>query len=97
MGVLNWLWGHSAPEVVREVERAEPSFEERLVRLTTASRGLAQRSEEERARLIEDVTEALDILDGVISALEAAEVADRAKRTRTRLRTIKTRAQKAAG
>lgn len=78
------------------IEREEHTFEQRLQRIVAASRGLSDRSEEERQMLIEDVTEALNILDGAIDVLNATELARRAKKTRGRLRTIKTRAQNAA-
>jgi hypothetical protein len=96
MGLLSWL--RSAPSVqqVMTIELEEHTFEQRLQRIVTASRGLGNRSEKERQVLIEDVTEALDILDGAIDILNATELAQRAKKTRTRLRTVRTRAQNAA-
>jgi hypothetical protein len=96
MGLMNWLWSEPAPEQVRQVEQTAPSFEQRLERIVRNSRGLSSRTQEERQALIEDVTEALDIVEAAIGVLEAAELADRAKRTRTRLRTVRTRAERAA-
>jgi hypothetical protein len=96
MGVLSWLFNTSPDEQVETIEREEPAFEDRLRRIVTASRGLSDRSEQERLALIEDVTEALDIIEGAIQILGATDLAVRAKATRTRLRTVKTRAQKAA-
>lgn len=96
MGILSWLWNEPASSQVQTVERESASFEQRLERIVQVSRGLSGRSQEEREQLIEDVTEALDIIDGAIGVLEASHLADRAKRTRTRLRTIRTRAERAA-
>jgi molecular chaperone GrpE (heat shock protein) len=96
MGMLSWLWGEAAPQQVQVVERQAPSFEQRLERIVRNSRGLSSRTQDERDELIQDVSEALDILDGAIDVLQAADLADRAKRTRARLRTIRTRAEQAA-
>ena len=96
MGLLSWLWDEPAPTQLQNVERQEPSFEQRLQRIAKNSRGLSSRTEEERQELITDVTEALDILESAITILRASELADRGKKVRTRLRTIRTRAQQAA-
>lgn len=96
MGVLSWLWGASSGEQVMMIEREEPTFEQRLQRIVATSRKLSSRSEEERQALIDDVTEALDILDGAIDILEVTELAERARRTRAKIRRIKTRTLNAA-
>lgn len=96
MGILSWLWSEPAPEQVLEVEQQTSSFEDRLAWIVQKSRGLSSQTEEERQALVTDVTEALDILEGAIKVLEATDLADRAKQTRTRLRTIRTKAGKAA-
>ena len=96
MGLLSWLWNETAPEQVTTLERQSPSFEQRLERIVNNSRRLSSRTTEERQQLIEDVTEALDIVEAAIGVLEASDLADRAKRTRIRLRTIQTRAKQAA-
>jgi molecular chaperone GrpE (heat shock protein) len=96
MALLDWLWSQAAPVQVTEVEQQAPSFEERLTRIVRDSRGLSSRTQEERESLIIDVTEALDILDSAINVLDAADLAERAKKTRSRLRTIRTRVERAA-
>lgn len=96
MGLLSWLWSEPATAQVQTIESQEPSFEQRLNRIVQNSRGLSDRTEEERQQLIDDVKEALDIIESAIGVLEATSLGDAAKRTRTRLRTIRTRAQKSA-
>lgn len=96
MGLLNWLWSEPAPEQVQQVEQQAPRFEDRLASIVQNARGLSSRTHEERQALIEDVSEALDILDAAIAALQAANLVDQVKRTRTKLRSIQTRAKRAA-
>ena len=96
MGILSWLWSEPAPEQVLEVEQQALSFENRLSRIVQNSYGLSSKTAKERQALVTDVTEALDILEGAIEVLEATDLGDRAKQTRTRLRTIRTKAGKAA-
>ena len=96
MGLLNWLWSEPAPEQVLKVEQQAPSFEQRLTKIVSNSGGLSSKTAEERKDLITDISEALDILDGAIQILGATDLAIRAKQTRTRLRTTRTKAEKAA-
>ena len=96
MGILSWLWDEPPQAQVRNIEQQEPSFEQRLERIVKNSHGLNHKSESERQQLIEDVREALDIIEGAIDVLAASDLAERAKRTRTKLRAIRTRAQRAA-
>ena len=96
MDLFSLLRTRSSSQQVLEVEQRTQSFEERLAKIIHSSRGLSGRTSDQRLQLIEDVTEVLEILEGAIDVLETAALVDRAKRTRTRLRTIRTNAQRAA-
>jgi len=89
------LWSAPAPQQVQVIEQREPSFEERLERILSRSRGINTQSDSELAGLVNDIDAILSILESALKILDSRDLEARAKRLRTRLRRSRTIAENA--
>jgi hypothetical protein len=80
---------------IEEIEKREPTLEERLARLTGRLRGYNQKTAEELDEIISDLNTVLKIVETIITAVENIGGAERARNLRTRLKNARTRAQHA--
>jgi hypothetical protein len=82
-------------EQLFELERREPSLEERIDRLLRRLGSYNKRTANELEEIIADLEKILDIVENIISVMENIGGKDRARNLPTRLRNHRTRAQKA--
>jgi hypothetical protein len=96
--MLDWIKTilNLAPrEQLIELERREPSLEERIERLLGRLGTYSRRTAEELEEIMADLEKVLDIVEKIISVMENIGGADRARNLRRRLRNNRTRAQNA--
>jgi hypothetical protein len=82
-------------EQLVEIEKREPSLEERVERLLGRLGTYSKRTANELDEIMADLEKVLDIVEKIISVMENIGGADRARNLRRRLRNHRTRAQNA--
>jgi hypothetical protein len=82
-------------EQLLELEKHEPSLEERVERLLGRLGTYSKRTAIELEEIMVDLEKVLDIVENIILVMENIGGADRARNLRTRLRNHRTRARKA--
>jgi hypothetical protein len=96
--MLDWikrLLNLAPPEQLAEIERREPSLEERLERLLRRLGSYSNRRADELVEIMADLEAVLGIVEKIITAMEHIGGAERARELRSRLRNNRTRALKA--
>ena len=96
--MLDWLrtiLNLTPRKQLEEIEKREPSLEERLERLIGRLGTYNRKTAGELEEIMADLGSVLDVVEKIIAALEHIGGTERAKNLRRRLRNHRTRVQKA--